>query len=107
MIQADLDDLGHSPIGRWFAGLAAPSSLKITTALTRLEGGNTGALKPVRQGVHGLRIDFGPGYRVDLGHDAADLVILVGGSTKARQSAAIADSHTHWKDYWARKRLGG
>jgi len=34
------------------------------------------------------------------------LVILVGGSTKARQSAAIADAQAGWWDYWRHKRDG-
>jgi putative component of toxin-antitoxin plasmid stabilization module len=34
--------------------------------------------------VHEVRIDFGPGYRVYLGMDSTDLVILLGGTGKAR-----------------------
>ena len=60
--------------------------------MARLGGGNTSALKSVGGGVHEVRIDFGPGDRVYLGLDGAELVILLGGSAKARQSAAIADA---------------
>jgi len=42
--------------------------------------------------MHEVRIDFGPGYRVYLGLNGADLVILLGGIAKARQSAAVADA---------------
>ena len=54
--------------------------------------------------MHEVRIDFGPGYRVYLGFDGAELVILLGGSAKARQSAAIADAQDRWSDYRRRKR---
>jgi putative addiction module killer protein len=105
-VQEYLDYQERSPFGRWFASLAAPAALRVTTALRRLEGGNTSALKAVGQGVHELRIDFGPGYRVYLGMDGAELVILIGGSTKARQSVAVADAQARWKDYRGRKRRG-
>jgi putative addiction module killer protein len=71
-----------------------------------LEAGNTSALKSAGGGVHEVRIDFGPGYRVYLGLDGSELVILLGGSAKARQSAAIADAQESWNDYRRRKRRG-
>ena len=101
-----LDDRGRSPFARWLDDLATPAALKVTTALARLEAGNTSALKSVGSGVHEVRIDFGPGYRVYIGVDGADLVILLGGSTKARQSAAIADAQERWTDYRRRRRWG-
>lgn len=101
-----LDDQGRSPFARWLDGLGTPAALKVRTALARLEAGNTSALKSVGGGVHEVRIDFGPGYRVYLGIDGADLTILLGGSAKARQSAAIADAQERWNDYRRRKRRG-
>ena len=50
-----------------------------------------------------LKIDFGPGYRVYFGKDGGTLVILLGGSTKKRQSAAIKVAHKAWEDYKMRK----
>ena len=101
-----LDDRGRGPFARWLDGLATPAALKVRTALARLEAGNTSALKSVGGGVHEVRIDFGPGYRVYLGLDGAELVILLGGSAKARQGAAIADARQRWTDYRHRKRRG-
>ncbi len=72
--------------------------MKVTTALARLEAGNTSALKSVGGGVHEVRIDFGPGYRVYLGREGVELVILLGGSAKARPSMAIADVEGRWND---------
>ena len=53
-----------------------------------------------------MRIDFGPGYRVCVGQDGAELVVLLGGSTKARQDRAIADAQERWAGYQTRKRRG-
>jgi putative addiction module killer protein len=97
---------GLNPFERWFSGLATPAALKVTTALARLAAGNISALKSVGQGVHELRIDFGPGLRVYLGMDGNEWVILLGGSTKARQDGAIAQARSRWKDYRLRKRRG-
>jgi putative addiction module killer protein len=102
-----LDDQDRSPFGRWLDSLGAPAALKVRTALARLEDGNTSALKSVGNGVHEVRINFGPGYRVYLGVDGAELVILLGGSAKARQSMAIADAKKRWDDYTRRKRRSG
>ncbi len=66
--------------------------------MARLEAGNTSGLKSVGAGVHEMRIDFGPGYRVYLGIDSWELVILLRGSAKARQSAAVADAQDRWND---------
>ena len=98
-------EAGRNHFQRWFASLAAPAAVKVTTALARLGAGNTSALKAVGQRVHELRIDFGHGYRVYLGLDGAELVILLGGSAKARQQSAIADAHMRWAEY--RKRSVG
>ncbi len=101
-----LDERGRRPFARWFDGLPTPAALKVRTALARLEAGNTSALKSVGGGVHEVRIDFGPGYRVNLGTIGGALVILLGGSAKARQSSAIANAQERWTDYRRRMRQG-
>ena len=50
------------------------------------------------------KIDFGPGYRIYFGKDGETVVILLGGSTKKRQSAAIGQAHEAWADYKRRKK---
>ncbi|MBD0273594.1 MAG: type II toxin-antitoxin system RelE/ParE family toxin [Acetobacteraceae bacterium] len=101
-----LDDQGRSPFARWFDGLPTPAALKVRAALARIEAGNTSALKSVGKGVHEARIDFGPGYRVLLGIDGPELVILLGSSAKARQQQAISRAQERWADHRARKRRG-
>lgn len=55
-------------------------------------------------GVLERRIDFGPGYRIYLGRDGDTVVILLGGSSKQRQQAAIASAKERWLDYQRRQR---
>jgi putative addiction module killer protein len=99
-----LDDAGRSPFARWFTALAAEAAAKVTTALYRLEQGNTSNVKPVGGGVSELRVDFGPGYRVYFGQDGDVLVILLGGGSKKAQQRDIASARRRWVDYKRRKR---
>lgn len=101
-----LDAQGKSPFAVWFGGLDAPAAAKVSTAIIRLEGGNTSNLKPVGEGVSELVVDWGPGYRVYAGQDGAELVILLGGSSKKRQQKAIDDAKARWADYRQRKKKG-
>lgn len=71
----------------------------MTAALTRLGQGNFSNVEGVGAGVYEIKIDFGPGYRVYFGKDGATLVILLGGSAKKRQDAAIAGAKAAWLEY--------
>ena len=94
-----IDASGQSPFARWFTGLNSTAAAKVTIALYRLEQGNFSNVKGVGEGVHEYKIDFGPGYRVYFGKDGDRLVILLGGSDKKRQAAAIAKAHLAWVAY--------
>ena len=98
-----LDPAGRSPFRKWFDDLDATAAAKVSTSLYRLEQGNFSNVKGVGAGVFEYRIDFGPGYRIYFGKDGATYVILLGGSTKKRQSAAIGVAADAWTDYKRRK----
>jgi len=66
--------------------------------------GNFSTVAGVGSGVFEVKINFGPGYRIYFGKDGESVVILLGGSTKKRQSAAIASAHKAWDDYRQRKK---
>lgn len=93
---------GHVPFAEWFDRLDATAAAKVQTALVRLRSGNTSHVKSVRQGVSGLKIDFGPGYRVYFGRIGELVILLLGGGTKQRQSRDIAAAQTRWREYKAR-----
>jgi putative addiction module killer protein len=97
---------GVCPFSDWFDGLDAQAAAKVTTALLRMETGNPGDVKSVGDGVSERRITFGPGYRVYFGQDGADIVILLCGGTKKRQSKDIAAAKTLWAEYKRRKKGG-
>ena len=99
-----LDRSGRSPWRRWFDNLDAHAAAKLGTALYRLGQGNFSTVEGVGSGVFEASIDFGPGYRVYFGKDGDTVVILLGGSTKKRQSAAIGAAHEAWADYKQRKK---
>ncbi|WFP78026.1 addiction module killer protein [Mesorhizobium sp. WSM4906] len=50
------------------------------------------------------RIDWGPGYRIYLGRDGEELVILLAGGTKRRQQADITAAQDRWQEYLQRKK---
>lgn len=94
----------RSPYGEWFGRLDNIVAAKVVVALVRLEAGNTSNVKAVGEGVHELRIDFGPGYRVYCAWDGPMLVILLGGGTKKRQDRDIRAARESWRDYKVRRR---
>lgn len=99
-----LDRTGRSPWRRWFNDLDAIAAAKVGTALYRLGQGNFSTVEGVGGGVFEAKIDFGPGYRIYFGKDGETIVVLLGGSTKKRQSAAIGAAQKAWADYKQRKK---
>ena len=75
------------------------TAARVDRCIRRLEAGNFGAVKALRQGVLELRMDFGPGYRVYFGREGRTVVILLGGGSKRRQDADIAAALERWKRY--------
>ncbi|MCR6631399.1 MAG: type II toxin-antitoxin system RelE/ParE family toxin [Magnetospirillum sp.] len=96
---------GRSPFAVWFHKLEARAAAKVAVAKIKLVGGQFGNLKAVGEGVSEYRIDYGPGYRVYLGRDGAELVILLGGGDKTSQSEDIAEAKRLWKEYKHRKAM--
>ena len=90
---------GRSPFAEWFERLDAVTAARVDRYIRRLEAGNLGAVKSVREGVFEVRMDFGPGYRVYFGWEGRTIVVLLGGSDKRRQAADIAAAIQRWKLY--------
>ena len=97
------DAAKKSPFREWFFGLDAKAAAKVTTAIVRLENGNTSNVKSVGGGVYEKKIDFGPGYRIYFAYDGKNIIILLGGGTKKRQTKDIQTAKTRWIDYKAGK----
>jgi putative addiction module killer protein len=93
---------GSNPFKSWFESLNAPAAVKVTAAIARMELGNLSSVKWF-SGIGEYRIDFGPGYRLYLGKDGGNLIILLGGGTKQRQQKDIARAMTMWSECKERK----
>jgi putative addiction module killer protein len=98
---------GRSPFAEWFTGLDAVTAARVDRYLRRLEAGNFGVSKPLREGLFELRLDFGPGYRVYYGREGQRIIILLGGGTKRRQATDISAALERWKRFKQRKATNG
>ena len=75
---------------RWIDGLKdIRARARVQVRIERLVRGNPGDVKPVGNGVSELRINYGPGYRVYFLKRGEQLIILLAGGQKRRQSADI------------------
>lgn len=72
---------------------------KIRLRVTRAEMGNLGDHRSVGQGVVELKIDFGPGYRVYIGLQGFQTIVLLCAGDKSSQEKDIARAKNHWDDY--------
>jgi len=103
-IREFVDAQRNSPFGRWFNRVDRQATVRVATALYRMEMGNLSNAKGVGGGVLEYRIDLGPGYRIYFGRDGDALIILLGGGTKARQHRDIAAAVALWREYRRSKR---
>jgi len=62
---------------------------RVLARIERLAAGNPGDVRPVREGVSELRIDYGPGYRVYFKRRGRELIILLAGGDKSTQTKDI------------------
>ena len=94
---------GRAPFSEW---LGALKDLKgralIRVRLDRLSLGNLGDCNRIGEGLHELRIDFGPGYRVYFGQKGKQLILLLCGGTKRTQKRDIQRARDYWDDYRSR-----
>lgn len=95
---------GSSPFADWFNRLDAHAANKVNVYLTRIEQGNTSGIKPLKGALQEVVIDWGPGYRIYVGKDGDELIILLGGGTKKRQQKDIDQAAMLWEEYKRRKK---
>jgi putative addiction module killer protein len=103
-IRQFVDRSGRQPYQRWFDDLDHRAAARVGVLLSRLLDGNTSSLKSVGEGVHELKIDYGPGYRVYFGWQGATIIVLLGGGTKKRQQQDIAQAKARWAEFRRRVR---
>lgn len=91
---------GKEPFNDWLSDLRDPQTRRrILNRLLRVESGNYGDYKSLKDGVFELRLDFGPGYRVYFGEDRDTIVVLLCGGDKSSQARDIERAKAYWKEY--------
>ncbi|WP_145205732.1 type II toxin-antitoxin system RelE/ParE family toxin [Sphingobium sp. B2] len=103
IVQEYIREDGSSPFRSWFGDLDTQAGAKVATAIVRLELGNLSNVKWIGGGLGEYRIDWGPGYRLYLGQDGDELIILLVGGTKKRQQADIDRASLLLTEYKSRK----
>jgi len=98
---------GCAPFAEWIRSFRdMRARARIEQRVNRLVAGNFGDCKPLKaaNGVHELRLDFGPGYRVYFGIAGQVIVLLLTGGDKSSQEKDIRRAVTYWNEY--RERSG-
>ena len=72
---------------------------KIRTRVTQAELGNLDDWVSVGQRVIELRIHFGPGYRVYVGLQGKELIVLLCAGDKSSQDKDTRKAMDYWNDY--------
>lgn len=72
---------------------------KIRVRVTRAKFGNLGDHKSIGFGVIELRINYGPGYRVYVGLQGSELIVLLCAGDKSTQAKDIMKAISYWADY--------
>jgi len=65
--------------------------------------GNFSNCRSLGEGVHELKIDVGPGYRVYFANAEKTIIILLCGGTKKHQHKDIQAAQQYWADYKKRE----
>jgi putative addiction module killer protein len=98
---------GRVPAREWLDGLRDRDGRNaIEARIARLSLGLLGRVREVGAGVHELKIEVGPGYRVYFANDGVAVVIILTASDKSTQKPAIKRAKEYWRDYQERKARG-
>ena len=89
------------PFESWFSEQEIIVQAKIAERIDRLSLGNWGDYKKLKnaKGLWELRLNYGPGYRIYLGKEGGNIVILLVGGTKGTQKKDINTALEYWNSY--------
>lgn len=75
----------------WLSGIRDTATrVRLAKRLDKAARGLLGDVKPVGEGVHEMREDFGPGWRMYYVQRGTALIVMIGGGAKSKQKADIA-----------------
>lgn len=90
---------GHVPFRRWFDRLENSATVKIYSALARMEAGNFSDSKRLKGGINERRIHSGPGYRIYYGVHSNRCIVLLCGGVKKTQIRDIRKARRMWYEF--------
>lgn len=94
------DSNGRKPYAEWLDRFNdKKTKARILVRVNRMSAGNFGDCKALREGVQELKIDIGPGYRVYLSKQGAQMVLLLCGGDKDDQSRDIERAIAYLNDW--------
>jgi len=95
------DRYGFEPYTEWLSSFKKDykTLARIEQRIGRMEHGNLGDYKALKEGIFELRLDFGPGYRIYFGQENQRIVMLLCGGNKNTQKNDIVLAKTFWQDY--------
>lgn len=95
---------GAIPFSSWMQEIKDRTTrLRIQARIDKVALGNLGSVNSVGQGVHELKIDIGPGFRVYFGNDGKQIILLLLGGDKSSQKKDIQTAQDYWQDFQDRK----
>jgi probable addiction module killer protein len=95
---------GRDVFADWLGSLRdVRAKARILTRIDRMESGNLGDSKAVRESVCEMRIHYGPGYRVYFARVGEVIMLLLCGGDKSTQSADIERAVEFFNDFKRRK----
>ena len=91
---------GGCPFKKWIDGFKdIQTKARIYRYVRSLSLGIFNNCKPIGDGVHELKIDFGAGYRVYFGNECTTIVILLCRGSKRSQDRDIKLAQKYWVEY--------
>lgn len=103
-VQEYIAEDGRNHFEDWLLGLRdAEARARVRSRVNRVRLGNFGDSKGVGSGIHELRIDYGPGYRIYFGRSGYTVVVLLCGGDKRTQTRDIELAQALWQEYLRRK----
>lgn len=99
------DNTGFSPFDEWFRSLNDKGLRgRILARLDRIEQGNLGDHKYIRDGIWELRFYFSPGIRIYFGRESSEIILLLFGGDKNSQSRDIKRATSLYNEYLRNKK---
>lgn len=99
---------GRFPFDEWLNELKdLQARSKIRARLDRVRLGNLGKCDPVGDGIHELKIDFGPAYRIYFGTIGKNVILVLCANSKRRQQKDIDKAKDYFNDFVMRGKSNG